>query len=113
MSTPVSHGTKTCILRSTGDSKLPIGVSVRMNGACEHEACAALLPCYEPSRPLRSSGTGLRSVPSQNQTQSEQRSVSELHISGEKCQKNCRSAPSLSSFKSRSVTFCSIYCKVY
>ena len=86
------------------DFKILLLVYKALNGLGPKYISDLLIP-YEPSRPLRSSGTGLLSVPGVRTKRGEAAfSFYAPHI-WNKLPENCRSAETLSSFKSELKTF--------
>ena len=83
------------------DFKILLLVYKTLNGFWAKILISDLLPHYEPSRPPRSSGTGQLSVPRVRTKHGDAAfSYSEPHT-WNKLPENCRSAPTLTSFKSR------------
>ncbi|XP_068573506.1 uncharacterized protein, partial [Cebidichthys violaceus] len=102
--TPVLRSLHWLPVQQRIDFKILLLVYKALNGLGPKYISNLLLP-YEPSRPLRSSGTGLLSVPRVRTKHGEAAfSFFAPHI-WNKVPESCRSAESLSSFKSRLKTF--------
>ncbi|KAK9522346.1 hypothetical protein VZT92_018819 [Zoarces viviparus] len=102
--TPVLRSLHWLPVQQRIDFKILLLVYKALNGLGPKYISDLLLP-YEPSRPLRSSGTGLLSVPRVRTKHGEAAfSFSAPHI-WNKVPESCRSAETLSSFKSRLKTF--------
>ncbi|XP_068571421.1 uncharacterized protein [Cebidichthys violaceus] len=102
--TPVLRSLHWLPVQQRIDFKILLLVYKALNGLGPKYISDLLLP-YVPSRPLRSSGTGLLSVPRVRTKHGEAAfSFSAPHI-WNKVPESCRSAETLSSFKSRLKTF--------